>query len=296
VERITVSVPASSANLGPGYDCLAVALPLRNVVEVERRPGPLTVEVAGEGAGTLPCDSSNLVVRSFAEVWDGPLDGLAFRMRNEVPLESGTGSSSAAIVAGLTAGLALGCRPYGTDDLMALAAPLEGHPDNVAAAIAGGFTVALDGVAPLVRRIEPPAGLAFVLIVPADALGTPESRKSLRPDVPRADAVYSLQRTALLVHALASGELGVLPRALEDRLHQPDRAVLTPLFCRLQEQLPTLQAFGCTLSGAGPSTLLWVRADAAGAIATRIRELAPGARVLPLAPERRGVLVTPAGA
>ena len=174
-------------------------------------------------------------MRSFAAVWDGPLDGLAFHMRNEVPLESGTGSSSAAIVAGLAASLALQGRPHGSDELIALAAPIEGHPDNVAAAIAGGFTLALDGESPLLRRIEPPEGLAFVLVVPDHALGTTESRKSLRAEVPRADAVYSLQRTALLVHALATGALDALPRALEDRLHQPDRSQLTPLFCRLQD-------------------------------------------------------------
>ena len=292
MERITVSAPASSANLGPGYDCLGVALPLRNVVEVERRPGPLAVEVEGEGAATLPADASNLVVRSFAEIWAGPLDGLAFRMRNEVPLESGTGSSSAAIVAGLAAALALQGRPYGHQELIALAAPLEGHPDNVAAAIAGGFTLALDGAAPLLRRIEPPAGLAFVLVVPDHALGTTESRKSLRPEVPRADAVYSLQRTALLVHALATGELDALPRALEDRLHQPDRSQLTPLFCRIQQELPGLGVYGCTLSGAGPSTLLWVRADHADETAARVAAIAPDALVRALAPEPRGVVVS----
>lgn len=302
VERITVSVPASSANLGPGYDCLGVALTLRNRVEVERRPGPLSVSVSGEGARTLPCDASNLVVRSFAEVWDGELDGLAFRMHNEVPLQAGTGSSSAAIVAGLAASLALQRRAYDSAALMALAAPLEGHPDNVAAAIAGGFTVALDGDAPLLRRIEPPAGLEFVLVVPAHALGTTESRKSLRADVPRADAVYSLQRTALLVHALTTGELDTLPRALDDRLHQPDRARLTPLFCRIQEGLAALGVYGCTLSGAGPSTLLWVRAGEAGEIARRTAELVSelagdgsGTRVMALAPEPDGVLVTSAG-
>lgn len=292
MERITVSAPASSANLGPGYDCLGVALPPRNVVEVERRPGPLSVTVSGEGADVLPCDASNLVVRSFAEVWDGPLEGLAFHMRNEVPLESGTGSSSAAIVAGLAASLALQDRAHGTAELLALATPIEGHPDNVAAAIAGGFTLAIDGDEPLLRRIEPPAGLAFVLAVPDHALGTTESRKSLRPDVPRADAVFSLQRTALLVHALATGDLDVLPRALEDRLHQPDRSALTPLFCRIQRELPSLGAFGCTLSGAGPSTLLWVRAEQAGEIAARVAALAPGAEVSALAPEPLGVLVT----
>jgi homoserine kinase len=292
VESVTVSAPASSANLGPGYDCLGVALPLRNVVEVERRPGPLEVSVSGEGAGILPCDASNLVVRSFAEVWAGPLDGLAFQMRNEVPLEAGTGSSSAAIVAGLAASLALQDRPHGSDELLALAAPIEGHPDNVAAAIAGGFTLALDGERPLLRRIEPPAGLAFVLVVPNHALGTTESRKSLRPDVPRADAVYSLQRTALLVHALATGELDALPQALDDRLHQPDRAQLTPMFCRIQEQLPGLGAYGCTLSGAGPSTLLWVRAEQAGAIAAQVAALIPDAQVMPLNPDPRGTLVS----
>jgi homoserine kinase len=292
VQRIRISVPASSANLGPGYDCLGVALPIRNVVDVERRHGPLEVSVSGEGAETLPCDESNLVVRSFAEVWDGPLDGLAFHMRNEVPMQSGTGSSSAAIVAGLAAALALQGRAHGTGELFALAAPLEGHPDNVAAAIAGGFTLALDGERPLVRRIEPPAGLAFVLIMPDHALCTTESRKLLRPDVPRADAVYSLQRTALLVLALTNGDLDSLPRALDDRLHQPDRAELTPLFCRIQELLPELGAYGVTLSGAGPSALLWVRAEQVAELASRVARLVPDAHVTALAPEPRGTLVS----
>ena len=290
MERISVSVPASSANLGPGYDCLGVALPLRNLLEVERRAGPLEVSVSGEGADTLPADAGNLVVRSFAQVWDEPLDDLVFRMQNAVPLQAGTGSSSAAIVAGLAAALALRSLPHGSDELIALAAPLEGHPDNVAAAIAGGFTLALDGEQPLLRRIEPPPGLAFVLVVPDHELCTTESRKHLRPEVPRADAVYSLQRTALLVHALSTGDLESLPRALDDRLHQPDRSALTPMFCRIQEQLATFGAYGCTLSGAGPSTLLWVRAEQAGDVAGEVADLLPQATVTALAPEPRGVI------
>ena len=292
MKRISVSVPASSANLGPGYDCLGVALPLRNILEVERRDGPLEVSVSGAGAGALPADATNLVVRSFAQVWDGPLDGLAFRMRNAVPLQAGTGSSSAAIVAGLAAALALQGRPHGPGELLAQAAPLEGHPDNVAAAIAGGFTLALDGERPLLRRIEPPAGLAFVLALPDHELCTTESRKHLRPDVPRADAVYSLQRTALLVLALVEGDLDALPPALDDRLHQPDRAALTPMFCTIQEHQAQLGAYGCTLSGAGPGTLLWVRAEQAGEIAARVSALLPDAHVLPLAPEPRGALIS----
>jgi homoserine kinase len=134
-----------------------------------------------------------------------------------------------------------------------------------------------------------------VLVVPDHALGTTESRKSLRAQVPRADAVYSLQRTALLVHALATGALDALPRALDDRLHQPDRSQLTPLFCRLQEELPGLGAYGCTLSGAGPSTLLWVRAGEAAAIAARVSAIAPDAKVSAVSPEPRGVLISFAG-
>ena len=248
--------------------------------------------MSGEGAETLPTDGANLVVRSFAQVWDGPLDGLVFRMHNAVPLQAGTGSSSAAIVAGLAAALALRGLPHGSDELIALAAPLEGHPDNVAAAIAGGFTLALDGEQPLLRRIKPPPGHAFVLVVPDHELCTTESRKHLRPEVPRADAVYSLQRTALLVHALSTGDLETLPRALDDRLHQPDRSALTPMFCTLQERLPALGVYGCTLSGAGPSTLLWVRTGQADEVAASVAALLPDATVLPLAPEPGGTVVT----
>ena len=294
MERISVSVPASSANLGPGYDCLGVALPLRNLLEVERRAGPLEVSVSGEGADALPADADDLVVRSLAHVWDEPLDGRVLRVQNALPLQAGTGSSSAAIVAGLAAALALRSLPHGSDELIALAAPLEGHPDNVAAAIAGGFTLALDGEQPLLRRIEPPPGLAFVLVVPDHELCTTESRKHLRREVPRADAVYSLQRTALLVHALSTGDLEALPRALDDRLHQPDRSALTPMFCRIQEQLATFGAYGCTLSGAGPSTLLWVRAGEADEIAASVARLLPDATVMPLAPEPHGTVVTAA--
>ena len=246
--------------------------------------------MSGEGSGTLPADATNLVVRSFAQVWDGPLEGLAFHMHNDVPLQSGTGSSSAAIVAGLAAGLALQGKPHGADELIALAAPLEGHPDNVAAAIAGGFTLALDGERPLLRRIEPPEGLAFVLVVPDHALGTTESRKLLRPDVPRADAVYSLQRTALLVHALVTGDLDALPRALEDRLHQPDRARMTPLFCQLQEALGRarrvrLHALRRRSEHAALGAMPARPTTIAGRVASRIESLELDGRVMALASE-----------
>src|SRR5690242_19802247 len=141
-DRVTVSAPASSANLGPGYDCLGVALPLRLSVTAERRAGPLTVAVEGEGEGTLPADATNLIARAFVRA-GGPDADVALTARSPVPLASGLGSSSAAIVAGLAAAQALSGAPLDPEVLLGPATAIEGHPDNVAAALLGGFTVAL---------------------------------------------------------------------------------------------------------------------------------------------------------
>jgi homoserine kinase len=291
VDRIHVSAPASSANLGPGYDCLGVALPLRNGVVVERHAGPLEVILEGEGEGILPADATNLVVQAFRRASGLTGDGLRFTLTNRVPLRSGTGSSSAAIVAGLAAGLVLAGQPVDADILLPLAVEMEGHPDNVSAAILGGFTIALGGDPPLARRIEPPAGLGFVLVVPVDTLCTQESRKALRPEIPRADAVYSLQRSALLVDLLATGALDLLPRALSDRMHEPDRASLAPLLGRLRDLDGALPCLGVTLSGAGPSVLVWVREHGTEAAAEAVRACVPDAQAIAMVPDAEGVRV-----
>jgi homoserine kinase len=291
VDRVHVTAPASSANLGPGYDCLGVALPLRNDVVVERSSGPLEVVLLGDGADQLPSDATNLVVQSFRRSSGLTGDGLRFTLTNRVPLRSGTGSSSAAIVAGLAAGLAFTDRAIDVETLLPLAIEIEGHPDNVAAAILGGFTIALGGDPPLARRIAPPAGLGFVLVVPTDTLCTQESRKALRPEIPRADAVYSLQRSALLVDLLATGALELLPRALSDRMHEPDRAVLTPMLGQLRALDGNLPCFGVTLSGAGPSVLVWVREDGTKAAEQAIRECVPQAQVIAMLPDADGVRI-----
>jgi homoserine kinase len=291
VDRVHVTAPASSANLGPGYDCLGVALRLRNDVVVERSSGPLEVVLLGDGADQLPSDATNLVVQSFRRSSGLTGDGLRFTLTNRVPLRSGTGSSSAAIVAGLAAGLAFTDRAIDVETLLPLAIEIEGHPDNVAAAILGGFTIALGGDPPLARRIAPPAGLGFVLVVPTDTLCTQESRKALRPEIPRADAVYSLQRSALLVDLLATGALELLPRALSDRMHEPDRAVLTPMLGQLRALDGNLPCFGVTLSGAGPSVLVWVREDGTKAAEQAIRECVPQAQVIAMLPDADGVRI-----
>ena len=282
-------MPASSANLGPGYDCLGVALPLRLTVTLERRAGPLSITLAGEGSLVLPSDETNLVVSTMIDV-AGPLRDLAIQIDNEIPLRAGAGSSSAAIVAGLAAGCVLSGQEVDPAALLERAVPLEGHPDNAAAAIYGGVTIAVDGEAPLARRIEPPEALALVLAVPAGELCTRESRRALRSEVSRADAVHNVQHVALLVHALIAGDLALLPRALHDRLHQPDRAPLTPLYAELAAA--ELGALGVTLSGAGPSVLVWTSRSDGPAVFERVRALALGARVLLLAPERVGVAVS----
>jgi homoserine kinase len=290
-DRVTVSAPASSANLGPGYDCLGVALPLRLTVTAERRAGPLTVTVEGEGAGSLPADATNLVARAFVRA-GGPDADVALTARSPVPLASGLGSSSAAIVAGLAAAQALAGAPLDPDALLAPATAIEGHPDNVAAALLGGFTVALTEP-PTARRIDPPAGLALITVTPTVGLSTHESRAALRPIVDRADAVHNLARSAFLVSALHRGALDDLVLALDDRLHEPDRAPLVPLLGRVRDEAAGLGALGTTLSGAGPSVLVWARVDDAERVRAALAGAHPDAGVRLLAPEPEGVRVEP---
>jgi homoserine kinase len=284
MDRVRLSAPASSANLGPGYDCLAVALPLRTRLEVARHDGPLAVKVTGEGADELPADASNLVVRAFANLWDGPLDELSFTIDNGMPLAAGAGSSAAAILVGMAAAQCLRDGGLNAGELLASAADLEGHADNVAAALLGGFTVAAGRIA---RRIEPPAGLALLLVIPPRRVETRDARAVLADWVIRPDAVHALQHTALLVHALDTADLDVLPTALDDRLHEAARAPLAPLLGRLREA--ELPALGVTLSGAGPSVLVWAREAERDGLAAAVRALAPEGRVLAVEPEPDGL-------
>ncbi|HEY3763976.1 MAG TPA: homoserine kinase [Gaiellales bacterium] len=283
-DELLVTAPASSANLGPGFDCLAVALELRNEVVVRRGSGAgVSVTAEGEGAGAVPTDASNLFVRAFAAAGADP-DGLAFRMRNRVPFARGLGSSAATIAAGVAAGLAW--RGEEADPLPAAAA-LEGHPDNVAAALLGGVTLAwtgAEGVRALRLRACP---LDLVVVIAADELATARARAALPRQVDHADAVHTAARAALLVAALEGGRTDALADALDDRLHEPYRAPLVPLLRAVRERLAGLPAFGATLSGAGPSVLAWCEPGAGATVAAALEGL--GARALPLAVAENGV-------
>jgi homoserine kinase len=263
VRRRLVRVPASSANLGPGFDVLAAALSLHLEVEVLE-----TGRFAVETDLAIARDRRNLVVRAFERLH--PADGFTFRIASEIPLSGGLGSSAAAIVAGLTAADHL----FELDaDVLALACELEGHPDNVAAAVHGGFVVCADGA---VTRFDPPTGLEGLLVVPHEAVRTAEARAALPQQVPMADAVHNVAHVALLTLGLARGDWELVGRGLEDRLHQPHRAHLYPRSAELVRDARALGALGATISGAGPTVLVWSHYEQTAAVAERLRERAAG--------------------
>jgi homoserine kinase len=251
--RRVVRVPASSANLGPGFDVLAAALALHLEIEV-RETGTFSVQTSLD----VRRDRENLVVRAFERLH--PADAFEFRIESKIPLSGGLGSSAAAIVAGLLAADHI----FELDaDVMSLAAELEGHPDNVAAALEGGFVVC-EGTR--VHRFDPPMGLEAVLVVPDEAVSTEAARAALPDTVPLSEAVFNVAHASTLMLGLARADWDLISAGLDDRLHQPRRAQLFPRSAQLLEQAPKLGALGATISGAGPTVLVWCHYEQTGAI------------------------------
>jgi homoserine kinase len=263
--RVTVEVPATSANLGAGYDCLGVALGLVNRVEVEVRGwsrGEIELTVDGEGVGELAADRTNRCVlgieAALREVRGEIPDGVGWRveMRNEIPLARGLGSSAAATVAGLVAGNSLLGEPLTSADLLRLATAIEGHPDNAAAALLGGFTVCAvteTGIESL--RFDAPRDLRAVLFIPDIRLATDDMRAALPAQVPLADAVANLSRVAIGVAGMAMGRFDLLRVLTVDALHEQYRATAYPQLPQLVQAARKAGAIGACLSGAG-STIL----------------------------------------
>ncbi len=277
--RWLVRVPASSANLGPGFDVLAAALTLHLEVEVcETGSFAVHTDLA------LPLDRENLVVRAFEVLH--PADGFEFWISSEIPLSGGLGSSAAAIVAGLLAADAV----FGLGvDVAALATDIEGHPDNVGASLSGGFVVC-DGSS--VHRFDAPAGLAPMLVIPTESVRTQLARAALASSVPLDDARFNLAAVAQLVLGLASGDLDLVACGLRDRLHQPYRARLYPRSAGLLRALPSLGALGGTISGAGPTVLVWTRSGSTEQLLGKLAALtADWARVIPAGFEQAGASV-----
>ncbi len=259
LEALTVSAPATSANLGPGFDCLAVALDLGNAVVISRRPGPLEVRVTGEGVGEVPEDATNLVCRAL-ESGLGSLENLEIECRNRIPLGRGLGSSAAAVCSGLVAANALGGLRWTPDDILARATEIEGHADNAAACLLGGLVAV--GPGPSGRLIAVPDELSFVAVIPEARTSTDDARRALPAEVPLADAAATLANAVGLTLALCEGRLEDVPALLEDRLHEPYRAPLIAGVEVIRGMVDGHDCLGATISGSGPSMLLWCRQDA----------------------------------
>ncbi len=251
--RRLVRAPASSANLGPGFDSFAAALGLHLELEVQE-----TGEFSFETDLPVATGRSNLAVRAFEALH--PADGLSFRMRSQIPLVGGLGSSAAAIVAGMLAAdhmFELGV------DLLTQASAFEGHPDNVAAALRGGVVVCADGEA---ARFDPPTGLEALAVVPSAPVSTAEARAALPAQVPLTEASFNVAHGALLMLGLAKGDFDLIGRGLQDRLHQQRRAPLYPRSYELMQKAKQLGALGASISGAGPTVLVWCFYEQTGAV------------------------------
>jgi homoserine kinase len=266
-----VRAPATSANLGAGFDCAGVALDLWNELDVAEGEG---VSVEGEGAGELPENETNLAVRAYALVANPA--GKRFRFLNRIPLESGLGSSSAAIAVGLRAG----APEAGAEELLALGRTLEAHPDNLAAALAGGVTLTWYGS---IARVAESLPFEPVAVVPFGRTRTAASRDALPREIPHRDAAFSLARAALLGAGAASGRADWFRAALDDRMHEPFRA--SSLLDDLRRDLPD-GAAGATLSGSGPTVIVW--AESGHACAAALEQRYPEHRVLRLEVSARG--------
>jgi len=283
VRHRLVRVPASSANLGPGYDAMAAAVSLHLELEVEEA-GEFSLDPGGLDVST---GRDNLVVRAFESLH--PADGIAFRLRSEIPLARGLGSSAAAIVAGLFAADHLFELALSKEEMLARATALEGHPDNVAAAIYGGFVVCAtepDG-SPFAARFDPPEGLEGIVVIPPEEVSTKLARKAIPAEVPLADAVANVSSAALLVLGLRSADLDLVSRGLRDAIHQPRRRDLYPRSMEIVDAARELGALGATISGAGPTALVWTTWQDAGNVVAALEERCAGwaeVRRLPFTP------------
>lgn len=284
VAGVRVRVPASTANLGPGFDVLACALDLW--LELEVRPTgafSFTTDLA------VPADPTNIAVEAFSRIGDP--GQCAFTMRSDIPLSGGMGSSAAARVAGALAALVMGGEEprEALAPALDIATELEGHADNATAAVLGGVTVELpDG--PL--RLSVPQRLGFVLVAPHEAVSTSAARAALPASVGLADAAFNVGQATALAAGLASRDLELVARGLGDRLHQPHRATLYPRSMELVACAADLGALGATISGAGPTVLLWCDRDAMREVEREARDWSgEWASVLSVDPTERGAQI-----
>jgi homoserine kinase len=256
----TLRVPGSTANLGPGFDALGMALSIYNCLTIttQKEPG-IAITVKGEGEGVLATDDNNLFYQAAlhtAKKANKPLPGLHVDMQNDVPLSRGLGSSSTAIVAGVVAANHLLGSPFSQQNLLNQATELEGHPDNVSPCLLGGLTIStLDGNNVVCVRVLPPNPLQVVVAIPDFELKTSDARNALPKTLSLKDAVFNISRACIITAALITGDLQHIQTGVQDRLHQPYRASLIPGFDQVLLAATKAGALGAALSGAGPTVM-----------------------------------------
>ena len=254
--------PASTANVGPGFDAAAIAFDFWNELEIS------------EANGAAP-DFAHLGVRAFARVT--PAEHWAFEFTTRIPRERGLGSSASVIALGLVAGTVAAGRGPDPEELLAVGMKLEGHPDNLAAALVGGVCLTWAG---RIARIADDVPAVPIAVVPEETLATSTARTSLPSSVPHRDAAFTAGRATLLGAALASGSADLLAASLADRIHEPYRVARAPLLTAVRERLPS-GALGVSLSGSGPSVIVWARREEAEGCAAELRERFPETDVMP---------------
>ncbi|MFQ5650220.1 MAG: homoserine kinase [bacterium] len=275
---VKVRVPASTSNLACGFDAIGLALQLFLTVEMAFSEDTLQIESSGEGQEEIPKDERNLVYKSALSVFQAAgkhLPSLTIRINNAIPLSRGLGSSGAAVIAGMVCANQLVGAELSNDDILSTAARLEGHPDNVSASLLGGLTISCVSSAGVVSRRIPLADerLKAVLLIPDLIISTEAARKVLPTTVPHRDAVFNLQRSALLTYAFLTGDYDVLKRAMQDKLHQPYRMPLIPAFEQFKKVALDNGALGVAISGSG-STILALTVDSGANLEAQWQALA----------------------
>ena len=284
-------IPASSANLGPGFDCFGIAWQCYNEIEFIPREEGLVIS----GCEEKYCNEDNLAYKAYRAVmaWAGQREsGLEIRFsRTDIPVSRGMGSSAALIVGGVVAANAIHGLELSGSELLAIATSVEGHPDNIAPALFGGFTVsAMDGIAAITTHFPISEKLFFTLLIPDFELSTELARSVLPVNVSRQDAIFNISRSALLIKALERGDRQLMRIALEDKLHQPYRTKLINGYDSAEAAAKKLDAMGICISGAG-STLLCIadRPEFSAEMEKELKESLPGWKVLGVKPDLQGV-------
>ncbi|MDN5348494.1 MAG: homoserine kinase [Clostridia bacterium] len=254
-----IKVPATTANLGPGFDSLGLALNLYDYIEVSRSEKKLEIEVSGEGSDSIPRGQENIAYLGAAAVFKAvgrEVPGLKISFQNNIPVARGLGSSAAALIGGMLGANSLLGEPLNRNEVINLAAALEGHPDNVAAAVLGGMVVtALNGKNVYCQRLQPPQELHVTVAIPDFSVSTRLARSVLPTKVALEDAIFNVSRAALLVAAVAAGNLELMGKVMEDKLHQPYRLPLVPGLTEVFAAARSAGALAVALSGSGPTVV-----------------------------------------